>query len=86
LSTRSRFISAKERTRRIEAVMAGQSPPWTWRKLSMQMSRSRSSVVRALRVKKGYGPKLTVMMLVSCAKALGVKAGFLIDREGPWGS
>jgi len=74
-----RFISAYERRQRIEAVMKLQGI--TWFGLAKIANCYTTTINRAMRVEPGSKDRASVEMIKRVAKALGVSAGFLIDRK-----
>ena len=74
------FLTGFERRKRVEALM--KQAGLTWYGLSRKMNRDQISVQRAFMPKKyGTYPDPRISTIVSVAKALGVSAGFFIDRE-----
>lgn len=76
------FLSPMERKIRIMALMDLHG--LSWFSLARKMSTSQTAVQLAFCWDKEDDKKVrdvTVSMIIRCAKALGVSAGFLIDRE-----
>lgn len=76
---RTRFISAGERQKRIEVLMRRKG--WTYYRLAEAMGRNETSVRRSVVLKDGRSPDPSVNTIKAIARALGVTAGFLIDRK-----
>ena len=80
MAGKTKFITNYERRCRIEALMKNQGN-MTWYALAKKMNKDRASVVRALRKEKNSRNTVTLELVEACARALGVSAGFLIDRK-----
>lgn len=74
------FISAYERRRRIEELL--KLHDMTWYALAKKMGKTQTSVAQAFKVQPNdVRRRLSVDMIHRCARALGVSAGFLMDRK-----
>ena len=75
------FITALEREKRIEVLMRRKK--MNWHQLSLAMGRDQSSTMRVLKAKRDGSkqPDPRISTIKSVAKALGVSAGFMLDRE-----
>jgi len=71
------FLTARERQRRIEAVMCQRG--LTWYGLSKAMNREQTPVQRAFKVSGDRDPDPRLSSLKALARALGVTVGFLVD-------
>ena len=79
MADRPRFISAYERRQRIEALLKVRGI--TWFKLAELAGTYPSTLYHGYRVQPHEKRDISLRSLTNIAKALGVTAGFLIDRK-----
>ena len=75
----SRFLSWKERRRRIEVVLNRRR--WTWYKLSKEMGMNQTAVQRSLKNPPLGDKNLTLEVAKRLARATGTTVGFWVDRR-----
>ena len=77
---KSIFITAKERDARIRVLLDRQG--WSWYRLAKEMNMNPGSIYRALKYEVGQkNREPSLPTLKRLARALGVRAGFFIDRS-----
>ena len=78
MARRTLFLTSYERLLRVKALMRHYG--WEWKDLEREARSRGCRIRRTLRCEEGEDKPVSLNMLKSIARALGVTVGFLVDR------